>query len=98
MPTPFRTILWRDGVNWGEQRDSNPWHPGPQPGALPAELCPPSKGRDVIPQVGFRQRQLRSADRGEMPLQPADRFRQHLGPLAKSEAGIVLRCAGFIIK
>ena len=27
---------------WGERRDLNPRHPGPQPGALPAELRPPS--------------------------------------------------------
>ena len=26
---------------WGERRGSNPRHPGPQPGALPAELRPP---------------------------------------------------------
>jgi hypothetical protein len=26
---------------WGERWDSNPRHPGPQPGALPAELRPP---------------------------------------------------------
>src|SRR5690348_5983532 len=28
---------------WGERGDSNPRHPGPQPGALPAELRPPSR-------------------------------------------------------
>ena len=28
--------------HWGERRDSNPRHPGPQPGALPTELRPPS--------------------------------------------------------
>src|SRR5258706_1269908 len=27
----------------GDRRDSNPRHPGPQPGALPTELRPPSK-------------------------------------------------------
>ena len=27
--------------HWGERRGSNPRHPGPQPGALPAELRPP---------------------------------------------------------
>ena len=32
---------------WGEQRDSNPRHPRPQPGALPTELCPPSRPRGV---------------------------------------------------
>ena len=26
---------------WGERRGLNPRHPGPQPGALPAELRPP---------------------------------------------------------
>lgn len=30
---------------WGERRDSNPRHPGPQPGALPAELLPPPQSR-----------------------------------------------------
>ncbi len=29
------------GKTWGERRGSNPRHPGPQPGALPAELRPP---------------------------------------------------------
>ena len=28
-------------AQWGERRGSNPRHPGPQPGALPAELRPP---------------------------------------------------------
>jgi hypothetical protein len=31
--------LWKP---WGERRDLNPRHPGPQPGALPTELRPPS--------------------------------------------------------
>ena len=30
------------GGSWGDQRDSNPRHPRPQPGALPTELWPPS--------------------------------------------------------
>ncbi len=29
---------------WGERRGSNPRQPGPQPGALPAELRPPRRG------------------------------------------------------
>ena len=33
------------GFEEGERRDSNPRHPGPQPGALPAELRPPSGRR-----------------------------------------------------
>ena len=28
-------------IEWGERRGLNPRHPGPQPGALPAELRPP---------------------------------------------------------
>lgn len=30
-----------DRSQWGDRRDSNPRHPGPQPGALPTELRPP---------------------------------------------------------
>ena len=33
------------GVSRGERRDSNPRPPGPQPGALPTELRPPSRGQ-----------------------------------------------------
>src|SRR5262245_13068203 len=29
---------------WGERWESNPRHPGPQPGALPIELRPPCPG------------------------------------------------------
>ncbi len=32
---------------WGERRGSNPRHPGPQPGALPAELRPPCVGNST---------------------------------------------------
>ena len=35
-----QTVVCRDFVR-GERRDSNPRPPGPQPGALPAELRPP---------------------------------------------------------
>lgn len=57
---------------WGEQRDSNPWHPGPQPGALPAELCPPWRGRALGPpaeasqlaRAGMREARVLAAVRG----------------------------------
>ena len=34
---------------WGERRGLNPRHPGPQPGALPAELRPPRHSRVIVP-------------------------------------------------
>ena len=35
LPSPFREKLSEpDSTNWGERWDSNPRHPGPQPGAL----------------------------------------------------------------
>ena len=36
---------------WGERRGSNPRHPGPQPGALPAELRPPCFAKAMIRQI-----------------------------------------------
>src|SRR5204863_408148 len=40
---------------WGERRDLNPRHPGPQPGALPTELRPPSlPGHTAGPQQDAR--------------------------------------------
>src|SRR6266496_1347780 len=42
-------------ITWGERRDLNPRHPGPQPGALPTELRPPSSpGRTAGPQQDAR--------------------------------------------
>src|SRR5689334_25349818 len=42
-------------TTWGERRDLNPRHPGPQPGALPTELRPPSSpGRTAGPQQDAR--------------------------------------------
>ncbi len=38
---------WQEFVR-GERRDSNPRPPGPQPGALPAELRPPRGGWSVV--------------------------------------------------
>jgi hypothetical protein len=37
-----KSLLCRDSLR-GERRDSNPRPPGPQPGALPTELRPPSR-------------------------------------------------------
>ena len=34
---------------WGERRGLNPRHPGPQPGALPAELRPPRHSWVIVP-------------------------------------------------
>jgi hypothetical protein len=36
-----------DGITRGERWDSNPRPPGPQPGALPAELRPPCRGLNL---------------------------------------------------
>src|SRR5689334_6494306 len=42
-------------TTWGERRDLNPRHPGPQPGALPTELRPPSSpGHTAGPQQDAR--------------------------------------------
>src|SRR6266480_3951296 len=43
-PTPIRLF---EGLPEGERGDSNPRPPGPQPGALPAELRPPGTQRNL---------------------------------------------------
>src|SRR5208282_3922754 len=40
--TKFLKMPAKPGKYWGERRDLNPRPPGPQPGALPSELRPPS--------------------------------------------------------
>src|SRR4051812_38570217 len=42
---PRKSLL--QGLSRGERRDSNPRPPGPQPGALPTELRPPSAARSL---------------------------------------------------
>ncbi len=54
-PKPFQDFR---GTNEGERGDSNPRPPGPQPGALPAELRPPrvsqsTSGAWATPPAGF---------------------------------------------
>lgn len=68
-------------MSWGERRDSNPRHPGPQPGALPTELLPPQSSGDLnpaLPTVKRAQRdrhmlEAETAHRGAAPLLQADR-------------------------
>src|SRR5690348_10525286 len=52
---------------WGERWDSNPRHPGPQPGALPTELRPPSRARRLGPFGGRRQDSLVPFATGNYP-------------------------------
>src|SRR3954464_5781028 len=42
-PEVLRSAAKRTSETRGERRDSNPRPPGPQPGALPAELRPPRR-------------------------------------------------------
>ena len=63
---------------WGERRGSNPRHPGPQPGALPAELRPPCSlvGRSLpCDQVKYKTAQI-------FELYP------ECGPILKLKAGL----------
>jgi hypothetical protein len=60
MSTPEGPAVVRLGPSdlhfrWGERGDLNPRHPGPQPGALPTELRPPSSpGHTAGPQQDAR--------------------------------------------
>src|SRR6187551_605686 len=47
-----------DMATRGERRDSNPRPPGPQPGALPTELRPPSAPRSLAARAGCSEAQL----------------------------------------
>ena len=78
----------RDGAS---DRDSNPRHPRPQPGALPTELRPPPGAGALRRTRPARQRAARGA---KWPASRVDRRIQHLGPLAEGETGIVVRRVG----
>ena len=55
----------RSGLDflWGDRRDLNPRPPGPQPGALPAELRPPCHFAVVKPPRRVPDKHSRSARR-----------------------------------
>ena len=85
---------------WGERWDSNPRHPGPQPGALPTELRPPPEGlgmwriglaastrRASRQRVGLRQTFLGQLRTRVATCRPAERH--HLTPGRSAGTGFL---------
>lgn len=63
----------RRSRRWGEQRGLNPRPPGPQPGALPAELCPPCPRPAVRPIMATQTILLHPASPSRHGRRPASR-------------------------